>query len=34
MLIQDSMFNTLRQRQNDRHLADDAFKRIFFNKNF
>ena len=26
-------FNTLRQRQNGRHFADDIFKRIFFNEN-
>ena len=26
-------FNTLKPRQNDRHLADDIFKRIFMNKN-
>ena len=25
--------NTLRQRQNGRHFADDIFKRIFVNKN-
>ena len=27
------LFNTLRPRQNDRHFADDIFKRIFFNEN-
>ena len=26
-------FNTLRSRQNGQHLADDTFKRIFFNEN-
>ena len=26
-------FNTLRPRQNGRHLADDIFKRIFLNEN-
>ena len=27
------LFNTLRPRENDRHFADDAFKRIFMNEN-
>ena len=27
------MFNTLRQRKNARHFADNTFKRIFFNEN-
>ena len=26
-------FNTLRPRQNERHFADDTFKRIFMNEN-
>ena len=28
-----TLFNTLRQRRNEQHFADDIFKRIFFNEN-
>ena len=31
--LQGSPFNTLRPRQNERHFADDIFKRIFLNEN-
>ena len=30
---QESLFNTLRPRQHDRHFTDDFFKRIFLNEN-
>ena len=32
-VFKSSYFNTLRQRQNDRHFADDTFKRIFLSEN-
>ena len=33
IFISEGPINTLRPRQNGRHIADDIFKRIFFNEN-
>ena len=32
-LLLSQLLNTLRQRRNEQHFADDIFKRIFFNEN-